>query len=122
MKFWKNCFLFSLGGGLYATLELLWRGRTHGSMFLLGGGCFLLLGKLRRLPMAWPGRMLLGTAAVTAAELFTGLLVNRNFTVWDYRSLPLNFRGQICLQYSLLWAPLSLFAMALYDRVARKLP
>lgn len=122
MKLWKNFFLFSLGGGLYATLELLWRGRTHGSMFLLGGGCFLLLGKLRRLPMAWLGRMLLGTAAVTAAELFTGLLVNRNFTVWDYRSLPLNFRGQICLQYSLLWAPLSLFAMALYDRVARKLP
>ena len=122
MKYWRKSFLFCLGGGIYATLELLWRGRTHGSMFLLGGGCFLMLGRLRRLPLPWPGRMILGTLAVTAAELATGFLVNRSFTVWDYRSLPMNYRGQICPQYALLWAPLSLLAMWLYHGVERKLP
>jgi uncharacterized membrane protein len=121
LKTWKNCFLFSLGGGLYAILELLWRGRTHGSMFLLGGGCFLLLGKLRRLPLGRPLQAFAGGALVTTGELLTGLLVNRRFTVWDYRRLPLNFLGQICLPYSLLWMPLSLFAMWLYGRTEQKM-
>ena len=44
MKFWKQAMLFYLGGCAYMGLELLWRGRSHGSMFLLGGFCFLLIG------------------------------------------------------------------------------
>lgn len=121
MKTWKNCFLFSLGGGSYAILELLWRGRTHGSMFFLGGGCFLLLGKLRRLPLGRPLQAFVGGTLVTIGELLTGLFVNRRFTVWDYRRLPLNFLGQICLPYSLLWMPLSLFAMWLYGHAEQKM-
>ena len=97
MKIWRKTFLFCLGGGLYAALELLWRGRTHGSMFLLGGGCFWMLGQLRRLRLPWPLLTVLGTAAVTAGELVTGLIVNRDYAVWDYRAQPLQFRGQICL-------------------------
>ena len=122
MKIWKRSFLFSLGGGLYAALELLWRGRTHGSMFLLGGACFLILGRLRRLRLSWPALTVLGALAVTAGELATGLAVNRDFSVWDYRGLPANFMGQICLQFSLLWMPLSLFAMGIYGVLDRKLP
>lgn len=122
MKIWRKTFLFCLGGGLYAILELLWRGRTHGSMFLLGGGCFLMLGQLRRLRLPWPVLTVLGTAAVTAGELLTGLLVNRNYAVWDYRGQPFHFQGQICLGYTLLWMPLSLFAMWLYGRAEQKLP
>lgn len=122
MKIWKYSFLFCLGGGVYAIVELLWRGRTHGSMFLLGGACFLLLGKLRRLPLSWPSLTVLGAIAVTAGELATGLLVNRDYSVWDYRGLPANFLGQICLQFSLLWMPLSLFAMGLYSSVEKRLP
>lgn len=122
MKIWRKTFLFCLGGGLYAILELLWRGRTHGSMFLLGGGCFLMLGQLRRLRLPWPLLTVLGTAAVTAGELLTGLLVNRSYAVWDYRGQPFHFQGQICLGYTLLWMPLSLFAMWLYGRVEQKLP
>jgi uncharacterized membrane protein len=122
MKIWRKTFLFCLGGGLYAALELLWRGRTHGSMFLLGGGCFWMLGQLRRLRISWPLLTVLGTAAVTAGELVTGLIVNRDYAVWDYRAQPLQFRGQICLGYSLLWMPLSLFAMWLYGWTERKMP
>ncbi len=122
MKIWKYSFLFCVGGGAYAIVELLWRGRTHGSMFLLGGACFLLLGRIRRLPLSWPTLTLLGAAAVTAGELATGLLVNRNYTVWDYRGLPVNYLGQICLQFSLLWMPLSLLAMGLYSAVEKRLP
>lgn len=122
MKIWKKCFLFCLGGGLYAIVELLYRGRTHGSMFLLGGGCFLLLGRLRRLPLSWPLLTVLGAAAITAGELITGLVVNRDYAVWDYRGLPANFMGQICLQFSLLWMPLALLAMGIYGGLEEKLP
>ncbi len=120
MKLWKHFLLFYLGGMGYSGLELLWRGRTHGSMFTLGGVCFLLLGKLGRLPMNLLSKAAAGSALVTAGELLTGLAVNRRYRVWDYRSLPLNFRGHICLLYSLLWMPVSLAGMALHrllDRV-----
>ena len=114
MKYHKKITLYCVGGGLYTLLELLWRGRSHISMFLLGGGCFLMLGWLRKLPVPLPVKMLLGAAGITAGELATGLLVNRNFLVWDYRQQPMNFLGQICVGFSLLWIPISLLGMWIY--------
>ena len=121
MVFLQKIALFLAGGTGYVTLELLWRGRSHYSMFLAGGMCFLLLGKLGtarpRLPLAL--RCLVGAGIITCVELAVGLLANRNYQVWDYRQMPLNFHGQICLVYSLLWIPVSLFAMWLYERLDR---
>ena len=114
MDFLKKTALFCFGGGAYVGLELLWRGRSHISMFAAGGLCFLLLGQLRR--ARGPVRLVLGPAVITAVELAAGLLVNRDYTVWDYRSIPGNFLGQICPAYTLLWLPVSVLAMALYPR------
>ena len=106
--------LFFLGGAGYVGLELLWRGRSHISMFAAGGICFLLLGRLQRTRLSPAVRCILGAGIITGVELLTGLLVNRSYRVWDYRHMPLNFLGQICLPFSLLWIPVSLGAMALY--------
>lgn len=122
MKLWRKSILFYLGGMSYCGLELLWRGRTHGSMFLLGGGCFLLLGRLGRSALPLPLRAVVGGLAITAGELVTGLLVNRQYHVWDYRGLPLNFQGQICLLYSLLWVLLSPIGWGLHQGLNRRLP
>ena len=123
MKYWKKAVLFYLGGTAYMLLEFAWRGRSAGSMFLLGGACFLLVGgKVAawvRLPLAL--RLIAGAAVITVLELATGLLVNRNYAVWDYRKMPYQFMGQICLSYSLLWIPVSLAAMLLHDRMSRML-
>lgn len=123
MKLKKPMFLFCVGGLAYVGLELLWRGRSHVSMFVTGGTCFLLLGKLGkqkpRLPL--PVRGCMGALVITSAELLAGLLVNRGYTVWDYRQVPLNFFGQICLPFSLMWIPVSLAAMHIYDRLDKKL-
>ena len=122
MKIWRNSVLFYLGGSSYMFLEFLWRGRSHGSMFLLGGTCFAMLGKiveLNRLPL-W-SRVVLGASGVTALELLTGLLVNRQYQIWDYRQQLLNYRGQICLGYSLLWMPVCLFGMWLSQWSRQKL-
>ena len=122
MKLWKRIFLFFIGGASYILLELLWRGWSHISMFFAGGSSFLLLGKLNtvrpRLPM--PLRGLVGGGIITMVELLIGLLVNRNYQVWDYRHLPLNYHGQICLPFFLLWIPLSLGAMGIYSLIEKR--
>ena len=121
MKFWKQSVLFYLGGCAYMGIELLWRGRTHGSMFVAGGACFLLIGQLNhvrpRLPL--PLRALAGAGIVTMVELGIGLLVNRNFEVWDYRDRAGNFLGQICPMFTALWVPVSLMALSLHDLLSR---
>lgn len=107
-------------------IELIARGRSHWSMALLGGTCFLLIGLineklLRNLGLFW--QMLLGGGIITVLELITGLLVNvrMGWDVWDYSNLPFNLWGQICLPYSLLWVVVSLGAILLDDWLRRKL-
>ena len=114
MKIARNSVLFALGGSAYVGLELLWRGRSHISMFGAGGLCFLLLGKLRETKLSAPVKPVAGAGLITAVELLTGLLVNRDYHVWDYRTLPGNFMGQVCLPFSLLWIPVSILGMKLY--------
>lgn len=123
MKFWKQTVLFYLGGCAYMALELLWRGRTHGSMFLAGGTCFLLIGQLSRLLSRIPLllRAVAGAGIVTVVELCAGLLFNRNYEVWDYRGNPGNFLGQICPMFTLLWIPVSLLAMFLYSLLQKSI-
>ena len=116
--------LFSVGGCGYMLLECLWRGWSHGSMFLAGGLCFLLLGKLESTSprLSVFGRAVMGAIVITAVELLTGLFTNRDYGVWDYRNVPLNFHGQVCLPFSLLWLPVSLGAMYLYRVAQRHIP
>lgn len=118
--------LFGVGGSAYVGLELLYRGRSHISMFGAGGLCFLLIGQLRDRRI--PGSVKVGAGAglITAVELTTGLLVNRDYSVWDYRGQPGNFLGQICPMFMALWVPVSAAALKLYgwtdaglDRLAR---
>ena len=114
MEMIRKAVLFALGGGSYVGLELLYRGRSHISMFAAGGACFLLLGKLDRQRISVPLKAPLGVLAITGVELATGLLVNRDYSVWDYRDQRGNFLGQICPAFMFLWLPLSLIGMAMY--------
>ena len=121
MRFLKRFILFYLGGTCYFSLELLWRGRSHGSMFLAGGLCFLLIGHLEavkpKLPL--PLRAVAGAAIITMVELGAGLAVNRDYSVWDYRGQPWNLWGQICPAFTGLWIPVALLAIWLYSGLNR---
>ena len=92
-------------------------------MFLAGGSCFLLLGKLNRIRPKLPlvARAAAGAGIITLVEYTAGLLVNRNYTVWDYRNVPMNVHGQICLPFFLLWMPIGLGGMVLYDALDKKI-
>lgn len=121
MKYAKYPLLFCTGGTAYMTLELIWRGWSHSSMFLAGGTCFLLLGKLSSVRLNSTVKAIMGAAVITGVELAAGLLINRNYSVWDYRQMPLSFLGQICLPFSLLWIPVGFAGMQIYRTLDRKL-
>lgn len=106
--------LFLMGGFLYGLTEVLFRGYTHWSMFLLGGLCMLLIGEVRRgVGLNTAKKALLCGGFVTAGEFFCGMILNLglHMAVWDYSDMPFNLWGQICLPYSAVWCLLSCPAM-----------
>lgn len=117
----KTAVLFLCGGAAYCAVEMLWRGRTHWTMFVLGGVLFLLLGELNEGLLSWDTPLwlqgVLGAALVTAAELCAGLVLNiwLGLGIWDYSRVPFNLWGQICLPFTLLWVPVSIAAVVLDD-------
>ena len=111
MKASTLLFAFHLGGTAYVLLELLWRGRSHISMFFAGGFALALLhGLFSRFALPLWIQCLLGGLVITAIEFVAGAIVNIRLkrNVWDYSKLPLNLYGQVCLPFSLAWCALSL--------------
>ena len=100
------CFL--LGGAGYVLIELLWRGRSHFSMFIAGGFA---------LPL--PVKCIAGALVITAIEFIAGYIVNlrMGLNVWDYSGRPYNLYKQICPGFALLWALLSLPIALLCDHI-----
>ena len=45
----------------------------------------------------------------TSIDDLTGMVANRNYELWDYREMPFNFQGQICLQNSLVYSTAATF-------------
>ncbi len=100
-----KAFLFGAVG--YPLLEICWRRRTHISMALAGGLGAAMLHRCGQREGPLFRQALLCGAGITVIEAACGLLWNRRHQVWDYRRLPLNWRGQVCLPYTLLWCCLS---------------
>ena len=116
--------LAAIGGAGYTLLELAWRGRSHWSMFLVGGVCFELIGCIhsRNVHRPLPLRCGLCAAAITAVELVSGCVLNLwlHLGVWDYSGMRFHILGQVSLVYSLLWLLLSGAVWPLY-RLCRRL-
>lgn len=108
--------LFLLGAAGYPMLELLYRRRTHYSMSLAGGLSAMLIGKVSRTAIPRVAKPLVCAAGITGIEALCGSIWNREHQVWDYRHVPLNWRGQVCLPYSLLWCGLSAGLLGYLDK------
>ena len=117
--FFALCFLF--GGILYPIIELIYRGRTHISMAILGGICLcaiyfvhLALGKGNFLL-----KSLCAAVLITQLEFLCGTVVNLGLklTVWDYSDQPFNVAGQICPLFSFYWFLLSLIPLFIFERL-----
>lgn len=103
--------LFGFGFFGYGLIEIIWRGRTHPSMSLAGGITFCILTAIseKLKPFNFLYRCILGGIFITFVELIFGTVVNLwlKSDVWDYSMFPINFAGQICITYSVLWCFLS---------------
>ncbi len=113
--------IFAAGSAGYGFIEILWRGRTHWSMLIAGGLCFVVFSviekHLKNTRLLY--KCILGSISVTLVELVFGLVFNvlLGQKVWDYSRMPLNLAGQICLPFSVLWGILG----ALFIPLAGKL-
>ena len=62
----------------------------------------------------------------TGIDFATGMLANQHYEFWDYRRLPFNFMGQICLQNSLVYTVAATIVVWLaypaMDSFIRRLP
>ena len=122
----KFLILFAIGGFTYNIIELLFRGYTFFSMFIVGGLCFAAIGQINEAyPWDMPliSQMAISSVIVTVVEFCCGIILNMamGLHVWDYSDMPLNLMGQICLPFSVLWFFVSLIAIALDDYVRYKL-
>ena len=116
----KYLILLCFGGGIYYSIELLWRSHSHWSMFLTGGLCFIICGLLNEI-WNWDTKfwkqVLIGDLCITFIEFCVGCVVNLwlGLAVWDYSQMPLNLLGQICVPFMLLWIPLVIVAIVVDD-------
>lgn len=119
-KLLKYIFLFATGGSLYYIVELLFRGYSHWSMFILGSICFNYAG-IQNEYTSWDyplwKQLLKVESFVLISEFITGCIVNLwlGWNVWDYSNLTGNILGQTSWQFALLFLPLCLAAIILDD-------
>ena len=98
---------FLFGGNAYCLIELIYRSRTHYSMFFCSGIAIVILLFIYQnnksiSPLAFS---LIASAVITCLELIFGIIFNIMLSeqVWDYSKTPFNILGQICLPFSIIW-------------------
>ena len=118
----KYFILFLIGGFLYYCIEILWRGYSHWTMFLLGSICFIYAG-IQNEFTSWDiplwKQVLKVDLFVLIAEFVSGCILNLwlKLNVWDYSNLKFNILGQSSLLFAFLFLPLCLIAIILDDYI-----
>ncbi len=116
----KYLLLFNLGGISYYYIEVLFRGYSHWSMYVLGAICFLFC-SIQNEQRYWDAplwkQVIRCTVFVLCGEFITGCIVNLwlGWNVWDYSMEPFNLLGQICFKMAFLFAGLCLVAIVMDD-------
>ena len=116
-------FLWVLGGTIYYSLEMVFRGFSHWSMFVLGGLalCFC---TYQGVAMRWTEPMWIqiirSVAFVTSLEFITGIIVNKwlDLNVWDYSRRPFQLLGQICLPFMIIFSGLCVLGILISSQLA----
>lgn len=110
-KLSEYLFFWAVGGCIYYTFEILFRGFSHWSMFVLGGICFVFIyvqGSVCSFNDPLWRQLLRCMVFVTSMEFITGLIVNKwlKLEVWDYSGLPFQLFGQICIPFIIIFSGL----------------
>ena len=117
----KNIVLFLIGFMSYITIEVLFRGYSFPLMGCCGGLAVIILDKIND-KISWNVDILLqglcGTTLITSFEFIIGeIMIHTSFLpkMWDYSNMPLNYKGIVCVPFSIGWFFLSLVAIFTAD-------
>lgn len=107
----KKSVLFMIIGLLYVMCEIIFRGYSHISMFLLAGICGVFFidtpNNIYTFELDYTLQILISTILCTLAEGLTGLIVNLHMglNVWDYSTMTFGtfFFGQCNLLFVFAW-------------------
>ena len=115
----QSIILGILFGLIYVLLEILWRGYSHWTMFIVGGLCGICIDLINEITpnMKLWKQCLLGASITILIEFMSGCILNLylNLNIWDYSNLPFNILGQVCPQFFILWVILSVPCIYLGD-------
>lgn len=120
----RNFLLYAMiaviGGFGYCAIEMVYRSRTHYSMFFAGAiilVTFYFIAKNFDLPF-W-ARCIIGMTLITGIEFIFGIVFNiwLKEGVWDYSGAPLNIMGQVCLPFSAIWLAMSAAVFKILERI-----
>ena len=108
--------LWGIGGTIYYSLEMIFRGFSHWTMWMLGGLCMAFFGK-QGVWVSWRDplwkQVIRCTLFVGCGEFTTGIIVNKwlHLDVWDYSDQPFQLFGQICVPFLILFSGLCLLGI-----------
>lgn len=108
-KLSEYIFLWAVGGCIYYLTEILFRGFSHWTMFVLGGICldfFTVQGRMVNWEDPMWRQILRCVVFVVSMEFISGIILNKwmNLGIWDYSRLPLQLFGQICLPFAIIFS------------------
>ena len=120
LKFFNYLLIWIIGGFIYYMIEIIYRGHSHVSMFIVGGLCLVVIGLLNEIyswDLYFELQVIIGDIIVLILEFCSGLIVNiwLGLNVWDYSNMKFNILGQICPQFALIWLPIIFVAILLDD-------
>lgn len=121
-KIIKFIVLFSFGFFTYMLIELIYRQYTFILMGVCGGIAIVLLDQINN-RISWDTDIMVqgacGSLIITFFEYVIGeLFLNGVLPVmWDYSNVFLNYKGIICLPFSLIWVVLSIVAVIIADAI-----
>ena len=119
----ERIFAFLIGGSAYVSIELLYKGQSHITMFFAGAICFLLLHMLeeRLSEVGLLYRCIIYASIITGVEFVFGLVFNvfLGMNIWDYSERPLNILGQVCPTFFAAWLAISFPAVFISSLLRR---
>lgn len=117
--------LYIIMGAIYCLIEMIFRGHTHWTMFLLGGLCGVLIGLLNEKKFTWDTSIITmviyAEMIVLPLEFITGVILHKILKIhppiWDYSDLPFNLWGQSSLLFAIMFIPIIILAILVDDYI-----
>ena len=129
-RVFKILSIWFIFGMCYFTLEGIYRipkgGFANLIMLFIGGLCGVLIGSINQFPkfnnMAVWKQAAIGTVLTLIVEYASGYVLNikLGLNIWNYSDMYFNIKGQICLEFALIWFLLMPIAIWLEDYIRFK--